>query len=310
MIRFFDNSTTRAVFAAVAVSLAFPAAAAVAQEISITHAQGETTLPERPAKVLALDLSVLDTLDALGVQVAGVPSGAKPAYLAKYAGDDVPKVGTFFEPDYEAINAAEPDLIIVAGRSGPKYAELARIAPTIDLTVDPADFMASSRKNVRTLAKLFGKESEGQALIARLESSTAALKEKASVAGKGLMLMTTGGKMSTYGPGSRFDLLFSEYGVQPADDKIAVANHGQPVSFEYLLQHNPDWLFVLDRDAAIGQEGQTAQKLLDNEIVAKTNAWKNGHVVYLDGASWYLASSGITALQNNIDQLSKAFDKN
>lgn len=83
----------------------------------------KTAVPASPAKVL-LDLGT-DNLGSPGVKVTGVPSGISfPEYLKKYQGDEYAKIGTLFEPDYEAVNAAEPDLIIVAGRSAAKYGEL------------------------------------------------------------------------------------------------------------------------------------------------------------------------------------------
>jgi iron complex transport system substrate-binding protein len=297
-----------AVLAAAFVGFTAFSGAAMA-DILVKHSKGEVTLAEKPAKVFVFDMASLDTLTALGVDVAGVPGGKKPSYLSKYEGEGVEKIGTLFEPDYEAINAGEPDLIIVGGRSSAKYEDLAKIAPTIDLTVDATRFHENAKQNVRVLAEIFDKKDEAEALIAKFDESNAALKQKAANAGKGVLVLTTGGKMSTYGLGSRFGMLFSEYGVQVADENIKVGRHGQPVSFEYILEKNPDWLFVIDRDAAIGREGQSAREFLDNEVVGQTKAWKSGHVVYLDATSWYLVGGGMTAMQKTVDQLTEAFDK-
>lgn len=281
---------------------------ALAADITVKHAQGETTVPASPAKVVTFDLAVLDTLDALGVKVSGVPTVKLPDYLSKFSGTEYTKVGTLFEPDFEAVNAAEPDLIIVGGRSAAKYPELAKIAPTIDMTIDAKHFIAGVEKNTTTLGEIFGKEKEAAAEIDTLRASIASLKEKAATKGKGLLILTSGGKMSAYGPGSRFGILHDEFGVVPANPNISVGNHGQPISFEFIRETNPDWLFVIDRDAAIGREGTTAQALLDNELVGETNAWKNKQVVYLNGANWYLIAGGLTSLKQTVDQLSTAFD--
>ncbi|MBP0437886.1 siderophore ABC transporter substrate-binding protein [Tianweitania sediminis] len=285
------------------------ASSATAEEITITHAQGETTLPARPDKVLVFDVASLDTLDALGVEVQGVPTAKYPQHLAKFGTDDYSKVGSLFEPDYEAVSAAEPDLIIVGGRSSPKYNDLAKLAPTIDLTVDQDDFVASAKDNVRTLAKIFGKEAEADAKLQALDASIKVARDAAADAGKGLIVLTTGGKMSAYGPGSRFGVLYSDYGVQPARTDLDTANHGQAASFELILETNPDWLFVIDRDAAIGREGEAAAQFLDNELVAQTTAWKEDQVVYLNSANWYLVGGGLTAMQQNADQIAKALSK-
>jgi iron complex transport system substrate-binding protein len=47
--------------------------------------------------------------------------------------------------------------------------------------------------------------------------------------------------------------------------------------------------------------------MLDNELVRRTDAWKEGHVVYLEPANWYLTGGGIQAIRQNVAQLSEAF---
>lgn len=301
--------------ASVVAALALTAATllggtAAAADLVIKHKQGETTLSAKPEKVLVFDLASLDTLTALGVEVTGVPGGGKPDYLKGYNDDKYLKVGTLFEPDYEAVNAAAPDLIIVAGRSASKYPELAKIAPTIDLSVDAQNFLPEAKTNVATLAGLFDKRAEGDALLAKLDSSVADLKTLAADKGKGLLILTTGGKMSAFGPGSRFGMLHSVYGIAPAAETEHKGNHGQAISFEFILETDPEWLFVVDRDAAIGREGTAAAKFLDNEVVRQTKAWQAGHVVYLDAAAWYLVGGGITSMQRTVDQLTAALGKN
>jgi iron complex transport system substrate-binding protein len=294
--------------AVVALSLASVASAA---DITVKHAQGETAVPASPAKVIVLDLATLDNLDRLGVKVSGVPTlVTAPDFLKKYQSDDYPKVGTLFEPDYEAINAAEPDLIIVGGRSAAKYPELAKIAPTIDLTVSAKDLIGGTEANVEKLGQIFGKEAEAKAEIEKLNADVAALKQKTAGKGTGLLILTTGGKMSAYGPGSRFGMLHDAYGVTPAAaDLTTKGNHGQPISQEFILKTNPDWLFVIDRDAAIGREGNSAQQVLDNDLVRQTTAAKKDQIVYLKSVNWYLVGGGLNGLHGTIDQLSEVFDK-
>jgi iron complex transport system substrate-binding protein len=305
--------TARPVLGRLLTSLAFAAAATLAQpvlaaEITIPHAQGETKLPDTPKTILVFDLASLDTLDALGVEVQGVPKGVKPPSLAKFASDKYLAIGTLFEPDYEAVSAAKPDLIIVGGRSAAKYADLAKIAPTIDMTVDREHYLDSVRKNATTLGAVFGKEKEVADKLDALDKSVAALREEAPAAGRGLIVLTTGGRMSAYGPGSRFGLIHDGFGIQPAVEKLDQGNHGQAISHEFILETNPDWLFVIDRDAAIGK-GDAAEAFLDNEIVGQTEAWKKKQVVYLDPASWYLIGGGLTALQSSVDQIRAAIAK-
>lgn len=273
---------------------------------TVTHAQGETVIDVAPQRVAVFDTASLDTLLALGVPVAGVTSGVMPEYLASRIDPETPRIGTLFEPDYEAVNALAPDLIIVGGRSAAKYPELAGMAPTIDMTVTRGDYLASARANVETLGRIFDKEAEAAALLADYDAEVTALRELAPDAGRVLVILTTGGRMSAHGAGSRFGVLHDDYGLAPAADGLDTGTHGQAISHEFILETDPDWLFVVDRDAAIGREGQSARQLLDNELVQRSKAWKAGHVVYLDPALWYLVGGGITALTDAARQIRTA----
>lgn len=294
-----------AVFAGVAASLAFAQGA-----VTVKHTKGELTLQERPASVVVMDLAVLDTLHTLGVEVQGVPAMEYRRQLSEFNDKKYLRIGSVFEPDYETIHAASPELIIVAGRSSPKYSALAKLAPTLDLTVDPTDLLGSMKRNTAALATIFGREAEAQARLENLDESIAALKKQSPEAGTALIVLTTGGKMSAYGPGSRFGVIHDELGIMPATRELQTTNHGQAISFEFILKTDPDWLFVIDRDAAIGREGQSAGQLLDNELIHQTKAWKNQRVLYLDALNWYtIGSAGLTAMQENVDQLSSALKR-
>ncbi|WP_077959608.1 siderophore ABC transporter substrate-binding protein [Ensifer adhaerens] len=285
------------------------ASVAIAETLKIEHSSGVTEVEKNPKTVLVYDFGMLETLDMLGVPVAGVPGSAVPPSLEKYKADSYAKIGTLFEPDFEAINAAEPNLVIVGGRSQAKYAEVAKLAPTIDLTSDDNDLIGSVKKNAAILGQIFGKDAEIKASIAKLDASIETLRGLAAGKGTGLILLTTGGKISAYGKGSRFGALHDVFGIKPADPALQVATHGQAVSYEYILETNPDWIFVVDRDAAIGQQAQPAAALLDNELVRQTKAWKDGHVVYLDSAKLYLTASGLKSQQDIVDQLTQALSK-
>ena len=298
-----------AVQAGAALVLGAATAVCAAQAtLPVKHARGETAVPANPAKTVVMDLAVLDTLHALGVDATGVPTVAKwPPQLSQYADERYLKVGSMFEPNYEVIHAAAPQLIFVAGRSAPKYDELARLAPTVDLTVDAKDLVGSVTRNTETLATIYGKQARATEKLNALRASISALNAKASGAGSALIVLTTGGKMSAYGPGSRFGVIHDAFGVKPATTGLSVSNHGQAISFEFIAQTDPDWLFVIDRDAAIGREGVSAQRMLDNELVRQTKAWKQKRVVYLNGYNWYLmGSAGLTAMQQNVDEIAGA----
>ncbi|EID54879.1 siderophore ABC transporter substrate-binding protein [Saccharomonospora xinjiangensis] len=270
--------------------------------VTIEHAQGSTSLDGTPERVVVFDLGVLETLDVLGVEgIVGVPEVPNlPKPLTKYGSDDYTKVGSLKEPDFEQVNALEPDLIIVAARSAPAYAELSEIAPTVDLSVDATNFLASASERIETLGTLFGKE---DAVRERLDALAAKAEEITSSGASektGLVVLTTGGKLSAYGPGSRFGFVYDELGVKPAVDGLSDEAHGDAISSEFVAEANPDLIFVIDRDSAIGEAGQSARQVLDNALINGTTAAKEGGIVYLDAAQWYLTSNGLPSLESMV----------
>lgn len=275
--------------------------ASEAATITVEHAQGSTeNVPVNPEKVFTFDLGVLDTLDALGVEPAGVPEAAYPESLAKYADAKYTKIGSLKEPDFEAVSAGDPDLIIISGRTAGAYEELSKIAPTIDLSVDAAQPMESFKAQTEKLGTIFDKSNEVEEKLAAVDTTVTETKAKAANAGKGLIVLTSGGEVTAYGAGSRFGIIHDVLGVPTAADVKSEGSHGEAVSFEYIKQANPDLLYVINRDTAIGTEG-SANPILDNELVQSTNAAKNNKVINLDPAGWYIVGYGLNNVKAMVD---------
>lgn len=284
----------------------------LAQEITVHHAQGETVVPLHPEKVFSFDYAAIDTLQALGVKVEGMPPLELTGPTA-YASDDTINIGSLFEPDYERINAEAPDLIIVGGRTAEAYDQLSQIAPTIDLSFVGEDFLAELTQNTETLAQIFAKEAEAEAALGELNAQIDGLKTKVAEGGNGLVIMTSGGSVSVLAPhnerAGRGSFIYQTLGLTPTVEDIETATHGEPISFEFLLEHNPERLFVIDRDAATGEsEGQPAEQVLDNALVHETTAWQEEHIVYLNPFDNYIITgAGLQSLQRMIDEVAAAY---
>lgn len=290
-----------------AAVLALPAFAtpALADPVTIETARGAVEI-EQPERIVAFDVSAIDTMHALGVDPVGVPDNLYFPWLDALEESATP-VGTLFEPDFEAVAALEPDLIIIGGRSSAQYDALSAIAPTIDMTIAADSLVAGARDRVEAYGRLFGKEDAAAELAAGLDKAVA--DAKAAVAGKGtgLVLLTNGTKMSAFGPGSRFGWVHTELGLPAAVTTTYEGSHGEGVSFEFVQKANPDWIVVIDRAAAVGQDGASARETLDNPLVHETTAWKGDHLVFLDPASMYIATGGVRSLTGLLGQITEAF---
>ncbi|MBH5320171.1 siderophore ABC transporter substrate-binding protein [Paenibacillus sp. GSMTC-2017] len=277
-----------------------------ATEVVVKHQLGETKVKVNPSKVVVFDFGTLDTLDKLGVEVAAVPQKNVPAYLAKYKDTKYINAGGLKEPDFETIDGISPELIIISGRQSAHYDALSEIAPTIFMGVDDANYMTSFANNVNTLAEIFGKQAEAKVALAEVEASVKAVNEKATAAGKkGLIILSNEGKISAYGPGSRFGIIHDVLGVTPVDATIKIDSHGNGVTFEYVAEKNPDYLFVIDRNAAMATES-TAKETIENDLVKNTNAFKNGKIAYLDPQYWYLSGGGLVSVAAMVAEIDAA----
>lgn len=278
-------------------------------EITVTHQLGETVVPKNPEKVVVFDFGVLDTLDKLGVEaVTAVPTDSVPEYLAKYQGEEYENAGTLFEPDFEKIYDIQPDLIIISGRAQEAYEDLSDIAPTLFVQVDAANYMESVTNNVQLLAEIFGKENMAEQELANIQTAITTLQEKATASeATGLIVLANDGAISAYGPGSRFGLLHNEFGVAAIDENIEVSSHGQNISFEYIAEKDPEYLFVVDRGAIVGGES-SGQQTVENEVVKTTQAYQNGKIVYLNPVYWYITGGGLTSTAGMIAEVEAAIE--
>ncbi|NQX13480.1 ABC transporter substrate-binding protein [Microbacteriaceae bacterium VKM Ac-2855] len=273
-------------------------------------ARESVEVPLSPSAVVTFDIATLDTLHTLGAgdAVVAIPDVTLPDYLSDYA--DLPKVGTLFEPDFEAVAELEPDLIVTAARSTGQYDELSEIATTIDLTGSYAGTFdpAAALERATQLGEIFEREDEVAEAAAETEELVDTITAEAS--GTALVLSVSGGEYGAFGEGSRFGYFFDGLGFTPA---VAAADlpgtegspHGDTVTNEFILSAAPEWIFAFDRGAATG-EGSTAEQTLDNALVDQTPAAQDDHVVLLPASELYIVINGLTAVQNVLETVHDA----
>ena len=274
--------------------------------VTVDTARGDIDLAMNPSPLVVYDMTLLQDLAALDVAVDGAPSDLPLDNLHSETQPDPEEVGTLFEPDLEALNAMQPQAILVGSRMAEKYDELANIAPTLDMTIDTANIYESSKQRLHDLGALFGKSAEAAKLQNDIDSLITEAKAVTKDSGTGLVVMVNGNKMSVYGADSRYGFIHNVVNVPIADDQIKDGRHGQPISFEYLQKTNPDWLFVVDRSAAIGEDSVGAKAVLNNPLVAQTTAWQKDQVVYLSPDS-YLAFGGYYQWIQDLTTIKNAF---
>lgn len=278
-----------------------------ALEVSITSLNGnkeeiQLTVPYNPERIAVLDMASLDILDALGLgdRIVG-SAGTSLAYLQQYVTDEnIANLGTIKTADMEAVMACDPDVIFIGGRLSKSYDALSEIAPVVFLSTDAEEgVIASVEKNATIIASIFGMEEKVAEMVGGFQARIAALqevaKERSAIVG-----MCTSGSFNVLGNDGRCSIIGGEIGFENigVDANIDTSTHGNEASFEFIVEKAPDYIFVMDRDAAIATEGaKLAQEIMENELVITTDAYKNGNIVYLaNPAVWYTAEGGIKAL--------------
>lgn len=293
----------------------FALAEAAPETITITSLNAEREpveleVPYDPQRIAILDMPSLDILDRLGLGDRVVGSATTTLeYLQAYVpGDTIANLGTIKEADLEAVMACEPDVIFIGGRLSASYDALSEIAPVVFLSTDTQiGVVESVRNNATTIASMFGLEAQVDELMAgfdaRIEALAAFAEGKNAIVG-----LCTSGSFNILGSDGRCSIISVEIGFDNLGDGDVTATHGNESSFELVVELDPDYMFVLDRDAAIGTDGaQLAREIVENELVMDTDVYRDGHIVYLANPTvWYTAEGGITALDIMLNDLEGA----
>lgn len=299
----------------------FPKIVAAAAALALTggaltacgtsDAQSDAAEGEGPTRVVLTSHAAANTLDELDLEdnvIGLVKTGVFPDALDTYSGEEFTDIGSLKEPKMDAIAELGPDLIIYGNRTRAMEPEFAKVSDQVVAgDADTADTVASNRAKVEEIAALFGEQDAASEKLDEIDEQVAETRGKTEGAGTALVLMTSGGKVTGYGPGSRFDIIYNELGMEPAAGNLETdGSHGAPLSWEQIAELNPNHVFVIDRDAAIGSEGEAATALLDNPVFNRTEAATNGNVHILDGQNWYLVGGGLGVLNSMILEIDNA----
>ena len=271
--------------------------------------QTQLEVPYNPERIAILDLAALDIIDSIGVgdKVVGMAQTSID-YLSQYSENkSIKNLGTIKEADIEAVMECEPDIIFIGGRLSASYDKLSEIAPVVYLSTDSSiGLVESTLKNAKTIASIFGKENEVEDKVNQYNDRINNLKNIAS-GNNALVGMTTSGSFNILGNDGRCSIIGNEIGFNNLGATGNTSTHGNEASFETVVAKNPEYIFVMDRDKAIGTAGAaSAKEIVENDLVKSTPAYKNNHIVYLENPNvWYTAEGGIQALDMMLKDLEK-----
>ncbi|WIK81163.1 siderophore ABC transporter substrate-binding protein [Micrococcus lylae] len=277
----------------------------------------EVTLPEDPKSVIATDNRSFRTLDDWGIELSAAPRALMNGTGVSYEeNDDVYDLGSHREPDMEGFVTAEPDLIINGQRFSDMKEDIKGLAPEaalVDTNIDTEaeDFRMDEalKQHTTLLGEVFGHQDDAKRLIEDFDASIERAKDAYDKDQTVMGLIASGGNLAYAAPstGRAVGPVFDILGLTPSLEQDGSTNHmGDDISVEAIAQSNPDWIIVMDRDAATSASKEadysTAEELIKQSPALKdVTAVKEDQIIYLPN-NFYLTEDiqNYTTLMNEI----------
>lgn len=269
----------------------------------VKHKLGETCIPVKPQRVIALDSSgILDSLLALGIKPIGMTFinhlGRKLFHglsADEIAGIEL--VGTNEQPSIEKILMLKPDLILSLQNNEGIYKQLSAIAPTVILEVD--EYNLSIKESFKTIAKILDKEKEAQQVLIQYQKKAKALKELLEDQLKEIevsyIIYNQGVFYVPASSATAFQVL-TDVGVR-IKPILLEKNQWLPMSIEVISKYDADILFILNPD------NKPSSYFLDNPLISSLKSFKNQQVYVIDAAIW--APYGPLGMNKLLDDIPK-----
>ncbi|MBW4080656.1 ABC transporter substrate-binding protein [Paenibacillus sp. S150] len=273
--------------------------------ITIQHLKGELTLEEVPERIVVLDVQYADELLALGKKPTGsVVAGtdnAVPEYLGNQM-DNVTLIGTYEEPNVEAVVSLSPDLIIGTEFHDKIYEELQKIAPTLMLERNE-DWKTVMLK----IGQVLDQPEQAQQLIDDYNQKVSNLKEALADKMKGqtvALIRPRDGMIRLQNTAHRTSqILYEDLGLTPPPMAVNSSDTSSMISIEVLPELGADHIFLLQDET---------NKALTAEFQS-TSVWKNlsavkDNRVYEENTAQWIGYYGPIAINLIVDQIADALN--
>ncbi|WP_082198292.1 ABC transporter substrate-binding protein [Bacillus sp. FJAT-26390] len=267
-----------------------------ATERTVKDAYGDVKVPANPVKIVVLDIGALDNLLELGITPVGAPSilaagDPYPAYLK--GTDGITNIGSVNEPNLEAIDALQPDLII--GNKDTHDAihdQLAKIAPTVFVETLGVTWKA----NLQLHAEAVNKLEEGKKLQEAYDAKIMELKSKLADKGKTVSLFRPrADKIQIYLKDTFAGTIMSDAGIARPESQN-IEGFSKDVTEEQMSNLDGDVILWFNR------EPDAFAKVEKSALWASLNGVKNNSVHAVDWEYW-MSGLGIQAVNKVVDDL-------
>ena len=268
--------------------------------VEIEDYMGIKEIGMHPRRIITLDLGSLDALGYFGIGVVGVPLNDNlPMHLRHFNNDNVINVGSQNSLDFYAIRETEPDIIFISERHEEWYDELSAFSDVVRVH-EGDDYFEAVEANLINIGLIFGLEERVEETIDYLRDGILDVHDLVVDGGyTALLAMVDGDEIHVFGPNSRYDVIYNDFGFEGVTESEANS------IVEYIVDVDPDFLFVIDRGEAFGNEG-TARLILDELLFSEAEANFNERTIFLYSNAWYMAQGGVNTTRIMITEMRAA----
>ncbi|MCC6612273.1 MAG: iron-siderophore ABC transporter substrate-binding protein [Anaerolineae bacterium] len=266
---------------------------------AVAHAMGTSCVVEDPQRVVVLDTGELDNALALGAPVIGAPTGDTLRYQAYLSGqlEGIADTGTISEPNFEAILALAPDLILGSKqRYEAIYDQLSQIAPTVlteSLRVPWQDNFLLHAEALNMNAKAEQVLAEYDAHIVEVQAALGDALDTTTVS----VIRFRPGQVRLYLKSSYIGYILQDIGLQrpPAQDQDVFSSE---ISIEQMQDADADYIFVTGYDV----EDSERDTFLNSPLWQTLGAVQNARVYDVNDDIW-IAGLGVQGANLVLDDL-------
>lgn len=278
-----------------------------AKEVKLEDNFGSKTVNTPVESAAVTDNRAFEVLAQWDVELAAAPLQLVPKPLRDTYNKDTVAVdmGSHKEPDLESLVAAEPDVVWNGQRFEQHQEDIEKLVedvPVLDFEPrDDKEFFGELKRHTEALGQVFGHEDDASKLIEDFDAAAKRAKEAYDPSKRIMAVNTSGGEIGYIAPtvGRTYGPIFDLLGMKPSleVDNASDDHEGDDISVEAIAESNPDWILIMDRDAAVSKEGQEhtpGDKLVkDNAALKNVTAVKEGNV-YVAPADTYVNESIVT----------------
>jgi iron complex transport system substrate-binding protein len=239
----------------------------------------EVTIKTRPVRIVSQTLGTDEILWAIcqRERIVGVSKiGLEPKYSP--IADELRAANVTPVFDAEEILQLRPDLVFVASYSLAETVESLKASGATVFRFANFDSIEDIQRNIRLVGRSIGEEANAEKLIEQMSAELSAVKTRIPAGVRPPRVLSYYPSGDTAGADTSFDAIARAAGaVNVAAEK---GLRGFPkISAEQVAEWQPDFII---RGATQATAAEARKQLLDNPVIATTEAARNGRIVTLD----------------------------